>query len=66
MTYPVVEKERPRIRVIIHARNTQEEIDSFANELLAWAERQERASLPIRSASSSVAAGKYAEARAKL
>ena len=66
MTYPVVEKERPRIRVIIHARNTKEEIDSFINELLAWAKRQERVSSPTRSVSGSVGAGKYVEARAKL
>jgi 8-amino-7-oxononanoate synthase len=66
MTYPVVEKERPRIRVIIHASNTEEEIDSFLNEILTWAERQVRASPPTRSASGSVAAGKLAEARAKL
>jgi len=41
MTYPVVEKERPRIHVIIHAGNTEEEIDLFLRELLAWAEQQE-------------------------
>lgn len=40
MTYPVVEKDRPRIRVIIHAGNTEEEIDSFVNQLLAWAKQE--------------------------
>lgn len=70
MTYPVVEKERPRIRVIIHAGNTEEEIDSFTYELLAWAERQERqerAPPPTGSAIGSAGAGmSYVEARAKL
>jgi len=51
MTYPVVE-ERPRIRVVIYARNMEEEIDSFTRELLA-------ASSAIGSASGSiVCAGK--------
>jgi len=39
LTYPVV--KRPRIRVIIHAMNTEEQIDSFINELLVRAKRQE-------------------------
>lgn len=65
MTYPVV--KRPRIRVIIHAGNTEEEIDSFTNELLAWAERQESVFSPIGSASGSAGVGEsYAEARARL
>lgn len=38
ITYPFV--KQPRIRVIIHARNTEEEIDAFINELLTWAEGQ--------------------------
>ena len=66
MAYPIVEKERPRIRVIIHAGNTEEEIDSFTNEILAWAERQVSVSSPTRSASGSVGAGKCVEARVKL
>ncbi|KAI9455314.1 8-amino-7-oxononanoate synthase [Boletus coccyginus] len=68
ITYPVVEKERPRIRVIIHAGNTEEEIDSFIYELLTWAERQRRVSSSIGSTtSSSMGAGaSRAEARAKL
>ena len=33
MTYPGVEKEWPRIRVIIHPGNTEEEINSFTYEL---------------------------------
>jgi len=68
MTYPVVEKERPRIRVIIHAGNTEEEIDSFTYELLTWAERQGRVSSLAGSASGSAGMGAAprAEARAKL
>jgi len=68
MTYPVVAKERPRIRVIIHAGNTEVEIDSFIYELLTWAERQGRVSPSIGIATSgSVGAGaSHAEARAKL
>ncbi|KAF8841080.1 8-amino-7-oxononanoate synthase [Paxillus ammoniavirescens] len=38
MTFPVV--NRPRIRMIIHARNTEYDIDSFLNELMQWAARQ--------------------------
>lgn len=67
MTYPVV--NRPRIRVIIHAGNTEEEINSFTNELLGWAERQECAFTPTGSASgrTGVSVGEpYAEARARL
>ena len=64
--YPLV--KRSRIRVSIHAGNTEEEIDSLANELLAWVERQERgSSVTTRSASGYEGAElPYAKARAKL
>lgn len=65
ITYPLV--TRPRIRVIIHAGNTEEEIDSFINELLAWAERQGCVFAPTGSASGSAGVREsYAEARARL
>ena len=55
-----------RIRVSIHAGNTEEEIDAFANELLAWAERQ-RAPLYKGGAIGSARVGEsFVEARAKL
>ncbi|KIK81239.1 hypothetical protein PAXRUDRAFT_197988 [Paxillus rubicundulus Ve08.2h10] len=38
MTFPVV--KRPMIRMIVHARNTEGDIDSFVNELVQWAARQ--------------------------
>jgi 8-amino-7-oxononanoate synthase len=38
MTFPVV--NRPRIRMIVHARNTEDDIDLFVNELVQWAARQ--------------------------
>ena len=62
--YPVVKSSR--IRVNIHAGNTEEEIDSFANELLAWAE-QERLHLPTGSVDDDVRAKEWcARARARL
>ncbi|KAH0834998.1 pyridoxal phosphate-dependent transferase [Lanmaoa asiatica] len=65
ITYPAV--RRPRIRVIIHAGNTEEEIDSFINELLTWAERQVCVFPPTGSTSSSAGAGEASvEARARL
>jgi len=67
MTYPVVEKERSRIRVIIHAGNTEEEVDSFTSELLTWAAQQKSVSSTVGSASGSAGAGAlYAQARSKL
>lgn len=65
MTYPVV--KQPRIRVIIHARNTEVEIDAFVNQLLAWAERQECVFVPTGSAGGSASVGEsYTEVRARL
>lgn len=60
LTYPVV--KRPRIRVIIHAMNTEEQIDSFINELLVWAKRQET----VYVGGSAGAGGSSVVARAKL
>ena len=65
VSYPVVKSSR--IRISIHAGNTEEEIDSFTSELLAWAEGQERISSTTGSASGSLRAGESsAAARAKL
>ena len=50
LTYPVV--KRPRIRLSIHASNTEEQIDALVNELLAWARQQEMLSPSTGSASS--------------
>ncbi|KAI9455313.1 PLP-dependent transferase [Boletus coccyginus] len=67
MTYPIVERDRSRIRVIIHAGNTEEDIDSFTSELLTWAEQQKSVSSIIGLASGSAGAGAlYAQARSKL
>ncbi|KAF9240438.1 8-amino-7-oxononanoate synthase [Melanogaster broomeanus] len=38
ITHPIV--KRPRIRMIIHARNTEEDIDSFVNALVQWTTTQ--------------------------
>ncbi|KAF8438893.1 8-amino-7-oxononanoate synthase [Boletus edulis BED1] len=65
LTYPVV--RRPRIRISIHASNTEEQIDAFVNELLAWAERQERVFPLAGNTNSNAEVGKSsAEERAKL
>ena len=65
LTQPVV--KRPRIRMSIHVSNTEEEIDSFINELLAWAKRQQSVFSLTGSASGSEGVGEsYAEARARL
>lgn len=39
MTYPVV--KNPRIRITIHAGNTEKEIDALMDELLTWAMQQQ-------------------------
>ena len=66
MTYPVV--KQPRIRVIIHARNTEEEIDAFVSELLTWAKRQVQEFAPMNDIVSGSTGGgeSYAEVRARL
>lgn len=35
--YPVVAKERERVRVIIHADNTEQEIDGLVDTVVNWA-----------------------------
>ncbi|KAG8216602.1 8-amino-7-oxononanoate synthase [Butyriboletus roseoflavus] len=65
ITFPVV--KRPRIRVIIHAGNTVEEIDSFIDELLTWAGRRQSVFSLTKIVSGSAGMGEsYAEARARL
>ncbi|KAF8553211.1 8-amino-7-oxononanoate synthase [Imleria badia] len=66
LVYPIAKSSR--IRVSLHAGNTEEEIDAFINELLAWAERQESVFSVTGSASGSAGVGElyYAEVRAKL
>ncbi|KIJ63830.1 hypothetical protein HYDPIDRAFT_112799 [Hydnomerulius pinastri MD-312] len=61
MTYPIV--RRPRIRMIAHARNTEEDIDSFINTIVQWALRQDAGPLVVRGVE-----GRYhdVEARARL
>ncbi|KAF9220819.1 8-amino-7-oxononanoate synthase [Gyrodon lividus] len=52
ITYPVVKK--PRVRVSIHVRSTEADIDFFVNTLMQWAIRQGQDSAPsvVRSVSS--------------
>ncbi|KAF8555764.1 8-amino-7-oxononanoate synthase [Imleria badia] len=64
ISYPAVKSSR--IRISIHAGNTEEEIDSLANELLTWAVRQERVSSTTGSAGCEGVGLPYAMARAKL
>ncbi|KAF8838388.1 8-amino-7-oxononanoate synthase [Paxillus ammoniavirescens] len=63
MTLPVV--KRPRIRMIVHARNTEGDIDTFVNTLLQWATRQGQSVGPfvMRSVSSD---NQYVETKARL
>lgn len=65
LLYPIAKSSR--IRVSVHAGNTEKEIDAFVNELVAWAERQ--ASVFLAPGSGITGAGgqeAYAEVRAKL
>lgn len=57
LTYPVV--RRPRIRVVIHAVNTEEQIDAFTDELVAWAKS-------VSSSSKSAGGSKGGESYANL
>lgn len=65
LTYPVV--KIPRIRISIHVSNTEQQIDSFINELLAWVELQQSVFSHTGSASSDAGAGEWGvEAKARL
>ncbi|KAF8553198.1 8-amino-7-oxononanoate synthase [Imleria badia] len=65
LTYPVV--KIPRIRISIHVSNTEQQIDSFISEILAWAELQQSVFSPTRNVSSNTGAGESrVEAKARL
>lgn len=63
LTYPVV--KMPRIRISIHASNTEAQIDSLIKELLAWAEPQRGVLLTARNVNAG-AGETGVEARARL
>ncbi|KAF9240439.1 8-amino-7-oxononanoate synthase [Melanogaster broomeanus] len=64
MTYPIV--KRPRIRMIIHARNTEEDIDSFVNLLVQWTMKQGQDAVSPVVRRSVGADTQYMKARARL
>ncbi|KAF8438918.1 8-amino-7-oxononanoate synthase [Boletus edulis BED1] len=65
ISYPAT--KTARIRVAIHARNTEEEIDSLVNELLAWAGQQESVSSHTRGIIGTARTGEsHMRTRAKL
>ena len=41
--YPVVPKGEERIRVVLHSRNTEEELDEFVMRLLQWVRMMQHA-----------------------
>ncbi|KAF9240610.1 hypothetical protein BU15DRAFT_73841 [Melanogaster broomeanus] len=64
-TLPAV--RRPRIRMIIHAHNTEEDIDSFINTLVQWTTTQGRDGIPAVVRSSVERRDRqYMKARARL
>ncbi|KAF9240440.1 pyridoxal phosphate-dependent transferase [Melanogaster broomeanus] len=62
--HPAVRK--PRIRMIVHARNTEEDIDSFVNALVQWTTTQGQDGVPAVVGSSVDADREYMKARARL
>ncbi|KAF9244940.1 8-amino-7-oxononanoate synthase [Melanogaster broomeanus] len=63
-THPIV--RRPKIRVVIHAHNTEEEIDSFVNALVQWSTMQGQDGVPAVVGSGMGADRQYMKGRARL
>ncbi|KAF9230684.1 8-amino-7-oxononanoate synthase [Melanogaster broomeanus] len=63
ITYPLV--KRSRIRMTIHTHNTEEDIDSFVNELLRWTVMQGQDGVPAVAHSSVGADRECVKAKAK-